>query len=84
MKPAAASSACLKSHGPHDPAQRRGPLRHVTGGHRDEGDPSDPPGVVSTGQVQIRPDHVASTWRPTAVWLLAFRTWTGPRPSMAT
>ena len=24
--------------------------------------------VVSTGQVQIRPDHVAPTWRPTAVW----------------
>ena len=24
--------------------------------------------VVSTGQVQIRPDHVASTWRPTYVW----------------
>jgi len=36
--------------------------------------------VVSTGQVQIRSDHVASTWRPTAVWLLASRTWTGPRP----
>jgi N-acyl homoserine lactone hydrolase len=36
--------------------------------------------VVSTGQVLIRPDHVASTWRPTAVWLLASRTWTGPRP----
>ena len=27
--------------------------------------------VVSTGQVQIRPDHLASTWRPTAWWLLA-------------
>ena len=40
--------------------------------------------VVSTGQVQIRPDHVASTWRPTAVWLLASRTWTGPGPSMPT
>ena len=36
--------------------------------------------VVSTGQVQIRPDHVASTWRPTAWWLLASRRWTGPRP----
>ena len=36
--------------------------------------------VVSTGQVQIRPDHVAATWRPTAVWLLASRTWTRPRP----
>ena len=36
--------------------------------------------VVSTGQVQIRPDHLASTWRPTAWWLLASRRWTGPRP----
>jgi hypothetical protein len=27
--------------------------------------------VVSTGQVHIRPDHVASTWRPTIWWLLA-------------
>ena len=24
--------------------------------------------VVSTGQVQIRPDHWASTWRPTFWW----------------
>ena len=29
--------------------------------------------VVSTGQVQIRPDHEASTWRPAAWWLLASR-----------
>ena len=36
--------------------------------------------VVSTGQVQIRPDHLASTWRPTLWWLLASRRWTGPRP----
>ena len=36
--------------------------------------------VVSTGQVQIRPDHVASTWRPTIWWLPASRRWTGPRP----
>jgi N-acyl homoserine lactone hydrolase len=36
--------------------------------------------VVSTGQVQIRPDHLASTWRPTYVWLLSSRSWTGPRP----
>jgi glyoxylase-like metal-dependent hydrolase (beta-lactamase superfamily II) len=27
--------------------------------------------VVSTGQVQIRPDHMASTWRPTIWWPLA-------------
>jgi hypothetical protein len=27
--------------------------------------------VVSTGQVRIRPDHVASSWHPMAWWLLA-------------
>jgi N-acyl homoserine lactone hydrolase len=36
--------------------------------------------VVSTGQVQIRPDHLASTWQPTMLWLLTSRHWTGPRP----
>jgi N-acyl homoserine lactone hydrolase len=36
--------------------------------------------VLSTGQVQIHPDHVASTWRPTALWLLTSRAWTRPRP----
>jgi N-acyl homoserine lactone hydrolase len=36
--------------------------------------------VVSTGQVQIRPDHVAATWRPMAWWLLTSRSWTGTRP----
>jgi hypothetical protein len=29
--------------------------------------------VVSTGQVQIRPDHPASTWRPAFWCLLASR-----------
>jgi glyoxylase-like metal-dependent hydrolase (beta-lactamase superfamily II) len=46
-------------------------------------DPTDPirrVSVVSTGQVQIRPDHLASTWRPTLWWLLASRRWTGSRP----
>jgi hypothetical protein len=33
--------------------------------------------VVSTGQVQIRPDHEASSWRPTIWWLLVSRSWTG-------
>jgi hypothetical protein len=36
--------------------------------------------AVSTGQVQIRPDHLASTWRPAYLWLLSSRSWTGPRP----
>lgn len=39
--------------------------------------------VVSTGQVQTRPDHLASTWRPTIWWLLASRRWTGYRPISA-
>jgi hypothetical protein len=46
-------------------------------------DPTDPirPGsAVSTGQEQIRPDHLASTWRPTPWWPLASRRWTGPQP----
>ena len=36
--------------------------------------------VVSTGQVRIRPDHLASSLRPMAWWLLASRHWTGLRP----
>jgi N-acyl homoserine lactone hydrolase len=36
--------------------------------------------VVSTGQVQIRPEHMSSTWRPMFLWLLTSRRWTGPRP----
>ena len=36
--------------------------------------------VLSTGHVQIRPDHVSSTWRPTYWWLLTSRRWTAPRP----
>jgi N-acyl homoserine lactone hydrolase len=36
--------------------------------------------AVSTGQVQIRPDHEASSWRPMPWWLLASRRWTEPRP----
>jgi N-acyl homoserine lactone hydrolase len=36
--------------------------------------------VVSTGHVQIRPDHEASSWRPMLWWLLTSRQWTEPRP----
>jgi N-acyl homoserine lactone hydrolase len=46
----------------------------------DVSDPVRRVSVVSTGHVQIRPDHLASTWRPTFWWLLASRRWTGPRP----
>jgi N-acyl homoserine lactone hydrolase len=36
--------------------------------------------VLSTGNVKIRPDHRASTWRPLPWWLLTSRQWTGPLP----
>ena len=36
--------------------------------------------VVRTGNVQIHPDHVSSTWRPMFLWLLTSRQWTAPRP----
>jgi hypothetical protein len=46
-------------------------------------DPSDPTrrvSAVSTGQVQIRLDHLASSRRPTPWWMLASGRWTWPRP----
>ncbi len=36
--------------------------------------------VISSGQVQIRPDHEASTWRPAMMWLLTSQRWTRLRP----
>lgn len=36
--------------------------------------------VLSTGNVRIRPDHAASTWRPLYWWLFTSRRWTGPMP----
>jgi N-acyl homoserine lactone hydrolase len=36
--------------------------------------------VFSTGTVQIHPDHMASTWRPTWLWVLTSRQWSAPRP----
>ena len=36
--------------------------------------------VASTGQAQIRPDHEASSWRPTIWWLLASRSRPGHDP----
>jgi N-acyl homoserine lactone hydrolase len=46
----------------------------------DRADPIRRVPVVSTGQVQIRPGQLASTWRPTLWWLLDSRRWTGLRP----
>jgi len=36
--------------------------------------------VLSTGSVQIRPDHAAATWKPMMLWLTTSRRWTAPRP----
>jgi glyoxylase-like metal-dependent hydrolase (beta-lactamase superfamily II) len=36
--------------------------------------------VVSTGSVEIRPEHVGPTRKPMPVWLLTSRRWTAPRP----
>jgi glyoxylase-like metal-dependent hydrolase (beta-lactamase superfamily II) len=36
--------------------------------------------VVSTGMVDIRPQHLRSTGTPTMWWLLTSRRWTQPRP----
>lgn len=36
--------------------------------------------VVSTGEVEIRPDHVRFSGKPTAWWLFTSRQWTAPRP----
>jgi N-acyl homoserine lactone hydrolase len=46
----------------------------------DRADPIRRVSVVSTGQAQIRPDQLASTWRPTLWWLLDSWRWTGLRP----
>ncbi len=36
--------------------------------------------VISTGSVQVRPEHVERTGSPVAWWLLTSRRWTAPRP----
>lgn len=36
--------------------------------------------VLSTGTVQVRPDHAAATWKPMMLWLTTSRRWTPPLP----
>jgi N-acyl homoserine lactone hydrolase len=36
--------------------------------------------VVTTGTVQIHPEHMAGTWQPTWLWVLTSRQWTEPLP----
>lgn len=51
---------------PHSALNRNDPIRRVS--------------VISTGTVQIHPDHMASTWQPTWLWVLTSQQWTAPRP----
>jgi N-acyl homoserine lactone hydrolase len=37
-------------------------------------------GMVSTGSVQVHPDHVAATWKPMMLWMLTSTKWAAPRP----
>jgi glyoxylase-like metal-dependent hydrolase (beta-lactamase superfamily II) len=55
-------------------------LKQTKGTPMNTSDPIRRVSVLSTGHVQIRPDHEASTWRPTLWWLLTSQQWTGPRP----
>jgi N-acyl homoserine lactone hydrolase len=45
-----------------------------------QGNPIRRVSVISTGSVQIRPEHMAGTWRPTFLWVLTSGQWTAPRP----
>jgi N-acyl homoserine lactone hydrolase len=36
--------------------------------------------VVSTGSVQVHPEHRASTWEPAFLWVFTSRRWTAPLP----
>ena len=43
-------------------------------------DPISRVSVLSTGTVQIRPEHVGPTRKNTYLWLATSREWTNPRP----
>jgi N-acyl homoserine lactone hydrolase len=36
--------------------------------------------LFSTGTVQVRPDHIAATWKPMMLWMLTSTKWAAPRP----
>jgi glyoxylase-like metal-dependent hydrolase (beta-lactamase superfamily II) len=40
-------------------------------------------GVVSTGMVKVRPEHIAATWKPMMLWMATSRRWTPPLPIQA-
>lgn len=40
-------------------------------------------GMVSTGMVKVRPEHIAATWKPMMMWMATSRRWTAPLPIQA-
>jgi N-acyl homoserine lactone hydrolase len=50
----------------HNRNSRHDPIRRVS--------------MVSTGSVQIHPQHRACSWQPTWLWVLTSRQWTAPLP----
>jgi glyoxylase-like metal-dependent hydrolase (beta-lactamase superfamily II) len=40
-------------------------------------------GVVSTGMVRVRPEHIAATWKPMMLWMATSRRWTPSLPIQA-
>ena len=47
-------------------SENRGPITRVS--------------VISTGTVDIRPQHIRSTGTPALWWVMTSRRWSGPRP----
>lgn len=40
-------------------------------------------GVLSTGMVKVRPEHIEATWKPMMLWMATSRRWTTPLPIQA-
>ena len=40
-------------------------------------------GVVRTGMVRVRPEHISATWKPMLLWMATSRQWTAPLPIQA-
>ncbi len=40
-------------------------------------------GVLSTGMVKVRPEHIEATWKPMMLWMATSRRWTAPLPIQA-
>ncbi len=40
-------------------------------------------GVVTTGVVRVRPEHISANWKPMMLWMATSRHWTSPLPIQA-